>query len=93
MEPPTSARSVIGEKQYEADTTGLFGGARNSRRQMEAGEAAIAAAVAKSDHTGFGVPGAAATGLGGRYGGPHGAAQADSAESYVFGRLLDTSSA
>ena len=92
MEPSTSARSVIGEKQYEADTSSLVGGARNTQRRIKAGEAAMAAAVAKSDRSGLGLP-ASAGGLGGRYAGPYGASQADSAESSAFGRLLDASTA
>jgi hypothetical protein len=92
VEPSTSARSVIGEKQFEADTSSLAGGARNTQRRIQKGEAAIAAAVAKSNRVGFGLPGSS-SGLGGRYAGPNGASQADGAESYAFGRLLDTSTA
>ena len=55
VEPSTSARSVIGEKQYEADTSSLVGGARNTQRRIKAGEAAMAAAVAKSDRSGLGL--------------------------------------
>jgi hypothetical protein len=89
VEPSTSARSVIGEKQYGAHVSGLYGVDNNTKRRIEAGQQAIAAAVAKSGLNGFGQEPKA--GLGGRYGGVHGEDTADSAESAEFGRLLDSS--
>jgi len=151
VEPSTSARSIIGEKEYQAyvgDASGLgnllvrhsvngptqslaavdlgsesyaealmdpshpigpwgtwvepgastktadasaLAATSNNMQQFKGGQAAIAAAVAHSDHNGFGI--GTATGLGGRFGGRSGGAKADKAESFVFNRLLDSSTA
>ena len=89
QDPATSARSVLGAKQYAADVSGLYGGDYNTKKRIEAGQKAMAAAVAKTGLNGFGLE--PKSGLGGRYAGVHGGAQADSAESAQFGRLLDSS--
>jgi len=151
VEPSTSARSIIGEKEYQAyvgDASGLgnlldrnsvkgptqslaavdlgsesyaealmdpshpsgpwgtwvepgasaktadvsaLAATSNNIQKFKGGQAVIAAAVAHSDHNGFGI--GTATGLGGRFGGRSGGAKAGKAESFVFNRLLDSSTA
>lgn len=91
VDPSTSARSVIGEKQFEAYTSGLRGLDKQTVDAIHRSQANIASAVAKSRHNGFGMP--SPTGLGGRYGGEQGGAMADMNEAYEMGQLLDSSSA
>ena len=91
VEPSTSARSVVGEKQYAADN----GLGKNIASRIQSGQEQIAAAVAKSGLPAFSQKfrvvedGGAGLAGGGRYS----AAAADSDESSEFGRLLDSSSA
>jgi len=80
-----------GSEQASGGISGLYGGRNNMQETFENGQAALAAAVAKGDHNGFGMD--SPTGLGGRFGGRTGGTKADEAESFVFGRLLDSSTA
>jgi hypothetical protein len=91
VEPSTSARSVNDEQQQQhgPHVSGLYGVDNNTKQRIEAGQQAIAAAVAKSGLNGFGLEPKA--GLGGRYGGVHGGDMADSTETKEMGRLLDSS--
>ena len=91
VEPSTSARSVVGEKQYEADNSS----GKDIASRIQRGQEQIAAAVAKSDLPAFSQKfrmvedGGAGLAGGRRYS----AAAADSDESSEFGRLLDSSTA
>ena len=91
VEPSTSARSVNDEQQQQhgPHVSGLYGVDNITKQRIEAGQQAIAAAVAKSGLNGFGLEPKA--GLGGRYGGVHGGDMADSTERREMGRLLDSS--
>ena len=107
VEPSTSARSVLGKKQYEsfvgsssslAKSSGASGASAlldlDTKRLISQGHKVLESAAARSGRDGFGMPELPAPkGLGGRYSGRTGGKAADSVESFEVGRLLDMSEA